>query len=190
MMGYVVVFVGAGVGGAIRHAMNIWVARFMGTHFPWHTFAINITASEAESFRDEPRRRVLLTHLCPDLLSLIDRSVDETSLRIVGSRDVDFAAVTRLILVDCRSATCHSLSKPNTPPTKLSEPHFPSHQLSSPVQLLGEIYNNAVRTPSPPAPIAHRRVAQASWAWRVSSRTMPARTSRTAGSFARSRSCP
>jgi fluoride exporter len=45
MMGYVVVFVGAGVGGAIRHAMNIWVARLMGTHFPWHTFAINISGS-------------------------------------------------------------------------------------------------------------------------------------------------
>jgi CrcB protein len=45
MMGYVVVFIGAGVGGAIRHAMNIWVARFMGTHFPWHTFAINISGS-------------------------------------------------------------------------------------------------------------------------------------------------
>ena len=45
MMGYVVVFIGAGVGGAIRHAMNIWVARWMGTHFPWHTFVINITGS-------------------------------------------------------------------------------------------------------------------------------------------------
>jgi CrcB protein len=45
MMGYVVVFIGAGVGGAIRHAMNIWVARLMGTHFPWHTFVINITGS-------------------------------------------------------------------------------------------------------------------------------------------------
>jgi CrcB protein len=45
MLGYVVVFVGAGVGGTIRHGMNIWVARFMGTHFPWHTFAINITGS-------------------------------------------------------------------------------------------------------------------------------------------------
>jgi CrcB protein len=45
MLGYVVVFVGAGVGGAIRHAMNIWVARFMGTHFPWHTFVINVTGS-------------------------------------------------------------------------------------------------------------------------------------------------
>jgi CrcB protein len=45
MMAYVVVFVGAGLGGAIRHAMNIWVARLMGTHFPWHTFSINILGS-------------------------------------------------------------------------------------------------------------------------------------------------
>ncbi len=45
MLGYVVVFVGAGIGGAIRHAMNIWVARLMGTHFPWHTFLINISGS-------------------------------------------------------------------------------------------------------------------------------------------------
>ena len=45
MMGYLVVFVGAGVGGAIRHGMNIWVAHFLGTHFPWHTFVINILGS-------------------------------------------------------------------------------------------------------------------------------------------------
>lgn len=45
MMGYLVVFVGAGVGGAIRHGMNIWVGRFLGTHFPWHTFLINVVGS-------------------------------------------------------------------------------------------------------------------------------------------------
>ncbi len=45
MMGYAVVFVGAGVGGAIRHFMNIHVARLMGTHFPWYTFIINISGS-------------------------------------------------------------------------------------------------------------------------------------------------
>jgi CrcB protein len=47
MLGYVVVFVGAGVGGAIRHALNIWIARFAGTHFPYYTLAINITGSMA-----------------------------------------------------------------------------------------------------------------------------------------------
>jgi CrcB protein len=45
MMGYLVVFVGAGIGGSIRHGMNIWVARLMGTHFPWHTFVVNIVGS-------------------------------------------------------------------------------------------------------------------------------------------------
>jgi CrcB protein len=45
MMGYLVVFVGAGIGGSIRHGMNIWVAHFLGTHFPWHTFVINVLGS-------------------------------------------------------------------------------------------------------------------------------------------------
>ena len=45
MMGYLVVFVGAGVGGMMRHAMNIWVARLAGTHFPMHTLVINVTGS-------------------------------------------------------------------------------------------------------------------------------------------------
>ena len=45
MLSYLVVFVGAGIGGAARHGMNIWVARLMGTHFPWHTLVINILGS-------------------------------------------------------------------------------------------------------------------------------------------------
>ena len=45
MMSYLVVFIGAGVGGSIRHGMNIWVARLLGTHFPYHTFVINIVGS-------------------------------------------------------------------------------------------------------------------------------------------------
>jgi CrcB protein len=45
MLAYLVVFVGAGTGGAMRHAMNIWIARFAGTHFPFHTLAINVTGS-------------------------------------------------------------------------------------------------------------------------------------------------
>ena len=47
MMSYLVVFIGAGVGGSIRHGMNIWVARFLGTNFPYHTFIINIVGSLA-----------------------------------------------------------------------------------------------------------------------------------------------
>ena len=45
MVGYLVVFVGAGVGGMLRHFLNIWIAKLAGTHFPMHTFIINITGS-------------------------------------------------------------------------------------------------------------------------------------------------
>jgi CrcB protein len=45
VIGYVVVFVGAGTGGMLRHFMNMWVARIAGTSFPMHTLAINITGS-------------------------------------------------------------------------------------------------------------------------------------------------
>lgn len=47
MMAYVVVFFGAGIGGALRHTMNVWVARLAGTHFPMHTLVINVTGSLA-----------------------------------------------------------------------------------------------------------------------------------------------
>ena len=33
--------------GAARHGMNIWVAKLMGTGFPWHTLVINILGSLA-----------------------------------------------------------------------------------------------------------------------------------------------
>ncbi len=45
MMSYLVVFVGAGIGGSVRHGMNIWVARLLGSHFPYHTLVINILGS-------------------------------------------------------------------------------------------------------------------------------------------------
>ena len=45
MIGYLIVFIGAGVGGSIRHGFNIWVARLMGTHFPYHTLVINVLGS-------------------------------------------------------------------------------------------------------------------------------------------------
>ena len=32
MLGYVVVFVGAGTGGMLRHFMNIWIATVSYTH--------------------------------------------------------------------------------------------------------------------------------------------------------------
>lgn len=42
-MSYLIVFVGAGIGGAARHGMIWWCVG--GRHFPWHTLVINILGS-------------------------------------------------------------------------------------------------------------------------------------------------
>ena len=47
MMAYAVVFVGAGIGGALRHGFNIGAARRFGTGFPAGTLAVNVVGSHA-----------------------------------------------------------------------------------------------------------------------------------------------
>ena len=44
-MGYLVVFLGGGLGAAMRHGINLAVARMLGTAFPYGTLLINITGS-------------------------------------------------------------------------------------------------------------------------------------------------
>lgn len=45
IMGYVLVFVGGGLGAMLRHGVNVAVARWFGAAFPWNTFFINVTGS-------------------------------------------------------------------------------------------------------------------------------------------------
>jgi fluoride exporter len=45
MQAIVLVFVGAGLGGVLRHFMNILSARWWGTDFPFGTLVINVTGS-------------------------------------------------------------------------------------------------------------------------------------------------
>ena len=45
MQAFLIVFLGAGLGGAVRHAVNLGCARACGTDFPWGTLTINIAGS-------------------------------------------------------------------------------------------------------------------------------------------------
>ena len=44
-MGYLIVFLGGGVGAALRHGINTASARALGTAFPYGTLLINISGS-------------------------------------------------------------------------------------------------------------------------------------------------
>jgi CrcB protein len=44
-MPYLIVFIGGGFGSLLRHGVNVLGARWLGTGFPYHTLAVNITGS-------------------------------------------------------------------------------------------------------------------------------------------------
>jgi CrcB protein len=44
-MGFLLVFLGGGVGAALRHGVNVTFARWFGTGFPFHTLFENVTGS-------------------------------------------------------------------------------------------------------------------------------------------------
>jgi len=43
--GYLLVFLGAGVGGVFRHGVNVAALRAFGPGFPWSTLAVNVGGS-------------------------------------------------------------------------------------------------------------------------------------------------
>ena len=45
MQAYLLVFLGAGLGGALRHGVNVGCARVCGPAFPWGTLTVNIVGS-------------------------------------------------------------------------------------------------------------------------------------------------
>ena len=44
---YLIVFLGAGIGGALRHGVNVGAARLFGFGFPYGTLIVNIAGSSA-----------------------------------------------------------------------------------------------------------------------------------------------
>jgi CrcB protein len=47
MQSYFLVFLGAGIGGALRHGVNLSVARLFGPGFPWGTLTVNVVGGFA-----------------------------------------------------------------------------------------------------------------------------------------------
>ena len=45
MNAYLIVFLGAGIGGAFRHGVNSAALRLLGPGFPWGTVAVNVVGS-------------------------------------------------------------------------------------------------------------------------------------------------
>ena len=45
MHAYLIVFVGAGLGGALRHGVNVAALRVLGSGFPYGTLTVNIVGS-------------------------------------------------------------------------------------------------------------------------------------------------
>lgn len=42
---YLIVFIGAGIGGALRHGVNVGAARLLGYGFPYGTLIVNVLGS-------------------------------------------------------------------------------------------------------------------------------------------------
>jgi fluoride exporter len=47
MIAYLIVALGSGIGGALRHAVNVGAPRLMGAGWPYGTFAVNVLGSFA-----------------------------------------------------------------------------------------------------------------------------------------------
>lgn len=45
MTSFLLVFLGAGIGGALRHGVNLGCARWCGPAFPWGTLTVNVLGS-------------------------------------------------------------------------------------------------------------------------------------------------
>lgn len=45
MNGFLIVFLGGGLGAAARHGVNLLSAQLVGTAYPWGTFSINVLGS-------------------------------------------------------------------------------------------------------------------------------------------------
>ena len=103
MKSYLIVFLGAGLGGALRHLDNILAAAVAGALLPWGTFIVNVTGSLAMgllvgyfAFRGEASqdlRLFLTTGLLGGYTAFSSFSLDAALLWERGAIAIDLAEV-------------------------------------------------------------------------------------------------
>ena len=88
--GFLVVFLGSGIGGMLRHGVGLLALRFTGANFPWGTLVINVVGSAlmglmiglfaARSINDPELRLFVTTGLIGGLTTWSPLSLDIVTL--------------------------------------------------------------------------------------------------------------
>lgn len=110
MSAALLVFLGAGLGGVLRHAVNLIAARMLGLGFPWGTLAVNVAGSLAMglivgwlAFRADqpwsgPARLFLATGVCGGFTTFSAFSLDAVSLWERGALGLSAAYLAGSVL--------------------------------------------------------------------------------------------
>ncbi|WP_293869034.1 fluoride efflux transporter CrcB [uncultured Alsobacter sp.] len=92
MQSTLIVFLGGGLGAALRHGVNTAFARWLGSGFPWHTLTINMVGSlvmglltgwlafKAEAPWSQSARLFLTTGICGGFTTFSAFSLDAVLL--------------------------------------------------------------------------------------------------------------
>jgi CrcB protein len=111
MKSYLLVFLGAGFGGSLRHAVNLACARAFGTGFPWGTLTVNVVGSfvmgalaawlafKAGEGWSQPLRLFLTTGILGGFTTFSAFSLDAVLLWERGDAGTAFAYVAVSVLL-------------------------------------------------------------------------------------------